>query len=399
MKRLMLLGGSYYLLPVIREAHELGYYVITCDFLPENIAHKYSDEYVNVSIIDKEAVLNAAKELNIDGIMSFATDPGVVTAAYVAESLGLPNVGPYESVCILQNKARFRKFLSDNGFTVPNAKGYKSKEDALADAGLFTYPVIVKPVDSAGSKGVTRVDSIGELADAIDAAFAKSFSDEIIIEDFIEKAGCSSDSDCFSVDGDLSFVSFNNQRFDESAENEYAPAAFSWPSTLPGEKLEELDSELKRLIRLLNMRTAVYNVETRVGKDGRAYIMEVSPRGGGNRLCEMLKYATGQNLIRNAVLASVGEPVEPLAPPEYTGNIAQVILHSNQEGIFREVWISEEVRPKVLEMALYIEPGTYIKEFSAANFAVGSLVVRFDSPEELAEYMLHPNSWEKVIVT
>lgn len=76
-KRIMLLGGLRYLLPVIDVAHKLGHYVITCDYLPHNIAHKYSDEYCNVSIIDREAVLAVAREKQIDGIMSFAVDPGV----------------------------------------------------------------------------------------------------------------------------------------------------------------------------------------------------------------------------------------------------------------------------------------------------------------------------------
>ena len=110
-KKILLLGGLRYLLPVIKAAHDLGYYVITCDYLPDNIAHKYADEYHNVSIIDKEAVLALARELQIDGIMSFAVDPGVVTAAYVQEQMGLPACGPYESVCILQNKDRFRRFF------------------------------------------------------------------------------------------------------------------------------------------------------------------------------------------------------------------------------------------------------------------------------------------------
>ena len=101
------------MLPVIKAAHELGHHVITCDYLPDNIAHRYSDEYCNVSIIEKDAVLEAAKRLKIDGVMSFACDPGVVTAAYVAEKLGLPNVGPYESVAILQDKGRFRSFLRE----------------------------------------------------------------------------------------------------------------------------------------------------------------------------------------------------------------------------------------------------------------------------------------------
>ena len=110
-KKIMLLGGIRYLLPVIKAAHEQGYYVITADYLPNNIAHKYSDEYVNVSIIDKEAVLKVAQEKQIDGIMSFGVDPGVVAASYVQNKMGLPSFGPFESVEILQNKDKFRAFL------------------------------------------------------------------------------------------------------------------------------------------------------------------------------------------------------------------------------------------------------------------------------------------------
>ena len=123
-KKLMLLGGIRYLLPVIKAAHEQGYYVITADYIPDNIAHRYSDEYVNVSIIDKEAVLKVAREKEIDGIMSFGVDPGVVSASYVQNQMGLPSFGPFESVEILQNKDKFRAFLQKHGFNVPQAKGF-----------------------------------------------------------------------------------------------------------------------------------------------------------------------------------------------------------------------------------------------------------------------------------
>lgn len=159
-KKLLLLGGLRYLLPVIESAHNQGYYVITADYLPDNIAHKYSDEYHNISIIDKEAVLALARELEIDGIMSFAVDPGVVTAAYVQEQMGLPAFGPYDSVCILQNKDKFRNFLTKHGFNVPKAKGFSTVEEAMSEAYWYPWPVIVKPTDSAGSKGVTKVDSL-----------------------------------------------------------------------------------------------------------------------------------------------------------------------------------------------------------------------------------------------
>ena len=118
-KKLMLLGGIRYLLPVIEAAHKLGVYVITADYLPDNIAHKYSDEYVNVSIIDKDSVLKVAQKKKIDGIMSFACDPGVVTASYVAEKMSLPFQCSYEATKILQDKGLFREFLAKNNFNSP----------------------------------------------------------------------------------------------------------------------------------------------------------------------------------------------------------------------------------------------------------------------------------------
>lgn len=387
MKKLLLLGGSRYLLPVIEAAKKLGIYTITCDYLPDNIAHKYSDEYCNVSIIDKEAVLAAAKRLEVDGVMSFACDPGVVTAAYVAEQLDLPSCGPYESVCILQNKGLFRKFLTDNGFTVPVAKGYTSIEQAMRDVGLFNWPVIVKPADSAGSKGVTRVDSPEALEESIRYALSFSHCSEFIIEDFIEKKGYSSDTDSFSVDGELRFVSFSSQRFDENAENPYTPSAYSWPASISANHQQELTSEIQRLLKLLNMRTSIYNIEVRESTAGKAYIMELSPRGGGNRLAEMLRYATGVDLITNAVRAAVGLPVQGVEQKPYDGCWAEVILHSDKAGVFSKLWIADEIRANVVEEDLWIQPGDKVGGFSAANEAVGTLVLKFETEERLQEVM------------
>lgn len=398
MKKLMVLGGSRYALPVIREAHKLGLYVITCDYLPDNIAHKYSDEYCNVSIIDKDATLEAAKRLEIDGIISFACDPGVVTAAFVAEKMGLPSVGSYESVSILQNKGKFRKFLADNGFNVPTAKGYTSIDEAIKDVEIFHWPVIVKPTDSAGSKGVTRVDNPIDLKKSIEKALSFSHCNEFIVEDFIQQHGFSSDSDSFSVNGKLKFVSFNSQRFDANAENPYTPAAYSWPSSMTEEHQKELASELQRLITLLNLKTSVWNIETREGTDGKAYIMECSPRGGGNRLSECLEYATGVKLVENAVRAAVGMPIVGIEQKSYDGCWAEIVLHSNKPGIFERLWISDELKDNVYERDLWIEPGTRVGGFIAANEAIGTLVLKFESEEKLQHIMSNPDIYVKVLV-
>mgnify|MGYP005974003599 CR=1 FL=1 len=394
----MLLGGLRYLLPVIKAAHEQGYYVITCDYLPNNIAHQFSDEYCNVSIIDKEAVLAVAKEKNIDGIISFAVDPGVVTAAYVQQQMGLPSFGPYESVCILQNKDLFRAFLTKNGFNVPKAKSYSSVESALADIEFFSLPMIVKPTDSAGSKGVTRVDDYDDIQSALECAMKYSISGKIIIEDFIEKSICSSDSDCFSVNGKLKFVSFSAQRFDETAANPYTPSAYSWPSAMTIEQEEKLVSEVQRLLTLLKMKTSIYNIESRVGIDGKTYIMEVSPRGGGNRLAEMLRKATGVDMITNAVRVAVGDSILEMEQLPYNGYWAEIILHADNEGTFQELSIGEDMKQYVIEEDLWVGTGDQVSSFSAANDAIGTLVLKFSSQKELEEALSCQNDWLKVVV-
>ena len=393
MKKLLLLGGARYLLPVIREAKALGCHVITCDYLPDNIAHRYSDEYHNVSITDLDATLKLARELQVDGVMSFACDPGVVTAAYVAEQMGLPNVGPYESVCILQDKGRFRTFLKEHGFNVPEARSFDRIDDALVQADTFRYPLIVKPVDNAGSKGVGRVDSPEALEDAIRYALGFTRCGRFILEDFIEKDGFSSDTDCFCVNGELRFASFDNQYFDRKANNPYAPDGYTWPSTIPAEKQKELRRELQRLLHLLHMETSVYNVEVRLGTDGKAYLMEVSPRGGGNRLSEMLEYTTGTRLVHNAVRAALGLPVEEMHDPVYHGHWSIVILHAEQAGAFRSLRIAEDARPSVVEEDLWVQPGDRVEAFSGANKAIGTLVMNWPSEEERDARMSDVSAW------
>lgn len=392
----MLLGGLRYLLPVIEAAHKQGYYVITCDYLPHNIAHKYSNEYVDVSIVDKEAVLKVAREKETDGIMSFAVDPGVMTASYVQNEMGLPSFGPYESVCILQNKDRFRAFLTEHGFNVPKAKGFGSIDEALASKNWYPWPVIVKPTDSAGSKGVSRVDKYEDLKSALKNAFEHSISGRVIVEEFIEKQGCSSDSDSFSLDGKLVFTSFSAQRFDKDATNEYVPAAYSWPSTFTDDQEAYLKSELQRLLTLLHMKTSVYNIETRIGTNGKPYIMEVSPRGGGNRLAEMARMGTGVDIITACVRAAVGDSVPTIEQKTFDGHWAEVILHSEKTGKFKQLNISPEVVPYIKQTDLWVKPGDTVNTFRGANDTIGTLVMRFDTEKKLLDAMDGVNSWCKV---
>lgn len=396
MKKLMLLGGSRYLLSVIETAHKLGLYVITCDYLPDNTAHKFSDEYINVSIIDKEKVLEAAQNLQIDGIMSFACDPGVVTAAYVAEKMGLPFQGSYESTTILQDKGLFRKFLSENNFNVPHAKRYTDKEAPFSDIDFFTWPVIVKPVDSAGSKGVTKVEKPEELSKAIDIAVEGSHNGAFIIEDFLTFKGYHSSTDPFTVNGKLEFVSYSDQLFDKEAENPYTPAYIIWPSSMNQEYQDELTAETQRLMTLLHMDTGIYNIETCVASDGKPYLMEVSPRGGGCKIAEIQRLAYGVDLIENEVRKAVGMPLQEIKQTNCDGVWCEMVVHARpgQSGILRCIYVDKEIENKYLKLTdLYAKPGDRVLPFTGANMSLGDMFFRFDSREELDDVMSRVNEW------
>ena len=163
-QKILLLGGSAQQIVAIETAKRLGYETVVCDFLPDNPGQHHADRFYLVSTTDKDAVLEVARKEQVDGVLAYASDPAAPTAAYVAEHLGLPG-NPYWAVDLLCNKDKFRAFLAENGFCTPKAKGYRSVEEAYADLmdGEFRFPVIVKPVDSSGSKGVGRIDTIDQV--------------------------------------------------------------------------------------------------------------------------------------------------------------------------------------------------------------------------------------------
>lgn len=400
-KKLLLLGGARYLFPVIKKAHELGLYVITCDYLPNNDAHKYADEYVNVSIINKDEVLATAQEKHISGIMSFACDPGVATAAYVAEMMGLPFQGSYKSVSILQDKGKFRQFLIDNGFNCPHAKSYTNIKAPFNDVDYFTWPVIVKPVDSAGSKGVTRVDKPEDLPKAIQMALANGHNGQFIIEDFLSFESYHSSTDPFTVDGKLKYISFSDQLFDKEADNPYTPAFIIWPTTMKQEHQDYLTSEIQRLMDLLNMKTGIYNIETVVGKGGIPYIMEVSPRGGGCKIAELQEMSVGVNVIENEIRKAVDMPLLPIEVKDIRGHWCEMIVHARpgQEGVFEQLNIREDIRQnnvKVVDMSA--KPGDYVHPFTGANMALGDMFLQFPTREDLNDAIGDTTKWLDIVL-
>ena len=146
------------------------------------------------------------------------------------------------------------------------------------------------------------------------------------------------------------------------------------------------------------MKTTIYNIESRVGTNGKPYIMEVTPRGGGNRLAEMLRFATGVDMITAAVRAAVGDIVYGIEQKQYDGFWAEIIVHSDKTGILEHIEISPEVELFVKEKDFWFKKGETVKEFQSARDAIGTLVLKFPSGDILERYIANQQSWLKVMV-
>ena len=388
MKKILMLGGSLYQTYAIKEAKRLGYYVITCDYLPENPGHQFADEYHNVSTTDKEAVLALAKELHIDGVVAYASDPAAPTAAYVAEKLGLPT-SPYKSVEILSNKDLFREFLQKNHFTCPKAMGFTTYEDALAHIDEFKLPVMVKPVDSSGSKGINKMTDKSKLKDYVEEALSYSRGKRFLIEEFIVKKGHQISGDAFSVDGKLVFHCLGNEFYDPNCDKDFAPLGECWPFQMAHKYIEDLEGQLQRLMTLLDMKSNAYNVEAIVGEDEKVYLLELGARSGGSLIPQVVEHATGINMVTWVIQAAAGDPIDLSAlkgriEMPVNGCWSNYMVHSDKTGKFKSIAFEEQFEKEhMVDFVNDLHVGDAIHRFRDAQDCIGELILKYADMDEM----------------
>lgn len=399
MRKILLLGGSAQQVIAIETAKRMGFFTVLCDYLTDNPGQYVADQFYLVSTTDKEAILDVAKKEKVDGILAYASDPAAPTVAYVAEKLGLPG-NPYESVEILCNKDRFRKFLKENGFCTPKADGYESIQDAIKDCrgGRYHFPVISKPVDSSGSKGVVKINDISELYEKLSYSMSFSRAGRIVVEEYVEKFGYQIAGDGLSIDGKLVFRCFANDHFNPKCINPFVPVSASFPYNMPIWVQDKVHTEIQRLLTLLNMKTCTYNFDLRIDKDYNVYLMEVAPRDGGNYIPQVIRYATGGDLIECSVQAAMGEKLKVPENMETNGFWSYYAVHSLKDGILKEVEIDAEAGRCIVENHLIKKPGDIVSAFTGANTTLGCLIMHFGSMEEMLDRMDHSEKWIRVIL-
>ncbi|MFH5886167.1 acetyl-CoA carboxylase biotin carboxylase subunit family protein [Halalkalibaculum sp. DA3122] len=384
MKKILMLGASHFQVPAIKYAKEAGYYVITADYKPDNPGHKFSDEYHDVSTIKKDEILKLSSELNIDGILSYASDPGAPTAAYVSEKLGLPG-NPYKSVLTLQRKDLFRRFLKQHNFNVPESDSFKGLTNAKEYAAYLLdnfENIIVKPVDSSGSKGVSKLSAI----DKFDAFFEKakdfSLSDQVVIEQFIEKRSYQMDGDGFVWDGHLSFSCFGTQHNDYECHS-HVPVGISFPYVESEEIQKRARKQIDRIMSLLDMKVGGLNIEFIIDQADNIYIIEIGPRSGGNLIPEVVKYATGVDLIKYSVEGALGKDCSDLKQVDTKGFYSSYILHARKTGTAEKIVIDDEIVPHIVEQNIMVEKGDKVQKFDGSHNTLGTFILKFKDHQEM----------------
>lgn len=396
MKKLMCLGGNYFQMTAVLAAKRLGIHVIDVDYLPENPAHEIADEYYNISIIEKEKILELARHLEIDGILSYASDVGAPTAAYVAEQLGLPT-NPYESVRILTDKNRFRDFLEENGYLTPAHAVFCNQEKALDFASKIGFPVMVKPVDSSGSKGVFCVNCVNEFATAFNEALSYSRSNVLIIEKYVESQGYQIDGDGFLIDGVLRYFGVMDQHKDARCDP-FTSVASSIPSLQAAEHQEKAHQIVQEIVTKLNMKMGGLNIEYIVTKEGEIQILEIAPRSGGNLISDTIKYSNGVDLATGAVKTALGISCEDILQKGEQKCVSSYIIPSPQSGIFKELMIDDRIKEDILQQWLFVSEGETVEAYCNAGNAVGAMVIQFNSLDEMDDRLEHMGKYIRVML-
>lgn len=382
MKKVLILGASYLQTFVINCAKDMGYYTIATDGNENSEGFKCADKYYVCSTTDIEKTLEIAEKEKIDGILTYASDVAAPTAAYVAEKLGLPT-NPFESVKIMTDKSLTRKFMQANGFNTPRYSEAESLNAAKQAAEEIGFPVICKPVDSSGSKGVSKVESIDGLSAAFMLATENSRSKRVVIEEFIQKKGHQIDADCFMCDGKLLHFLPMDQHNDRIAP--FSPIGISAPSVQSKEKSELAFSEVERFLTLLNMKYGTFNVEYIFDRNDKLYILEIGPRAGGNLIPDVILESAGIDLRKYTVKASMGLDCSDFKSESHKRCVSSYIIHSQTDGVFGGV--EYDGRIKVLMEKFFTEKGDRVHKFGGAGDVIGFSLLEFNNINEMNEIM------------
>lgn len=311
MKKIAIIGASYLQEPLVLKAKEMGIYTLCFAWRDGAVCADVADEFYDISIVEKEQILEICKKEGIDGVCTIASDVAAPTVAYIAEQMGLVG-NSYESAVKANNKYQMRNAFIKAGVPCPKYMMATPKTlhtPAVLD-GLrnFQYPIIVKPSDRSGSLGVSKICSPSEYYPAIELAMDKSFKHEAMIEEFIEGREIS-----------VEFISNNGKHYPLQITDKVTTEAPHFvelehhqPSTLSKEMFSKIYSITETALNALGITNGASHSEYKITKEGRIAVMEIGGRMGGDFIgSDLVRLSTGYDFVKGVIEVALGIFEEP----------------------------------------------------------------------------------------
>lgn len=308
MNKIAVIGGSYLQLPVVKKAKEMGLEVFCFSWEEDAVCKDYVDCFYPISIIEKENILEVCKGLDLDAIVSIASDTAVVTVNYVAENLGLiSNPDAYSSTTT--NKFLMRECFLEAGVSSPRYYRMNSLDLKNGKFPEFNYPLIVKPTDRSGSRGVQKVNKLDDLKPAIESACKEAFSGEAIIEEFID--GLEVSVETISWKGTHHLLQITDKV--TTGAPFFVELEHHQPSALSETIKQKIKDIVLHALDALHIKYGASHSELKITPTGDVYVIEIGARMGGDFIgSDLVQLSTGYDFVQEVINVALGKWNEPV---------------------------------------------------------------------------------------
>lgn len=380
MKKVLIIGAGFLQDFVIVKAKQMGYEVHTVDADPNAVGFQHADHYGVVNIVDEKACLEYARTNKIDGVLTAATDYGVLTAAYIAREMGLPGL-KYEVAQLIKNKYQVRKCLYENHVD-DTEQAYEVHRDTNIEelAKNIVYPVMVKPCDGSGSRGASRVDKSEDLKEACKYAMDGSITDRAEIETFI--VGKEYGAETLVVNGEVHVLGIMQKWMTNPPY--YAELGHSIPTDLKKEVEDKAKKCVENAIKALGVNFGSVNMDMLITEDGKVYIIDIGARMGGNMIgpC-IIPYGKGIDYMAAMIQNAVGDPVD-LSVKDHCAVATKLLAF--EDGIVKKIPDMKEVEEKFdVEIYHHLEEGMKVNEYHTNLDGCGYIVAKANTQKEAVE--------------
>ncbi|MBR4470617.1 MAG: ATP-grasp domain-containing protein [Erysipelotrichaceae bacterium] len=380
MKKLLVIGAGFLQDFVIQKAVSMGYETLAVDADPTAIGFAHAHKHKVINIIDEEACLSYAKQENINGVLTAATDFGVLTASYIAKNMGLPGLN-YEVAKLVKNKYLVRKCLFEHDVD-DSEQAYEVNEytDLNLMAEKLHYPVMVKPCDGSGSRGANRVDKASDLMKACEYAMNSSITNRAEIESFID--GREYGAESLVINGKVHVLAIMKKWMTDPPY--YAELGHAIPCGLDPEAEKKAKECVIKAIKALGINTGSVNMDMLITKDGKVYIVDIGARMGGNMIgpC-VIPYGTGIDYVGAMIQNTVGDSVDLMAK-EHTA-VATKLLAFDEGTINRVPDINLIEKEYGVEIYHHMFEGMHVNEYRTNLDGCGYIVAKGQTAENAEE--------------